>query len=169
MPKKHLGYEFGYVNNNKTTNVMNTQKHHSRIRKFAIEIARALKLQEAGEFVIVFSDESYVNTNHIPGTSWMHEKKKVSRPSGKGERLVILHAISTTDFVCEYTDSGMGIEEGRYGGDGGSLVKRNTAEWIWRIKFGLWLMPTLGVMLFPTVLDLASLSCLMVARSRSKL
>ena len=134
LPKKHLGYEFGYVNNNKTTNVMNTQKRHSRIRKFAIEMARALKLQEAGEFVMVFTDETYINTNHIPGTSWMHEGRKVGRPSGKGKRLVILHAISTTDFVCEYTDSGMGIEEGRYGGDGGSLVKRNTAEWIWPAK-----------------------------------
>ena len=132
--KKHLGYEFSYVNNNKTTNIMNTQKRHSRIRKFAIEMARALKLQEAGEFVMVFTDETYINTNHIPGTSWMHEGRKVGRPSGKGKRLVILHAISTTDFICEYTDSGMGIEEGRYGGDGGSLVKRNTAEWIWPAK-----------------------------------
>ena len=93
-----------------------------------------MKLQEAGEFVVVFTDETYINTNHIPCTSWMHEGKKVSRPSGKGKRLVILHALSTTDFVCEYTDSGMGIEEGRYGGDDGSLVPRNTAKWIWPAK-----------------------------------
>ena len=30
--------------------------------------------------------------------------------------------------------SGMGIEEGRYGGDSGSLVPRNAAEWIWPAK-----------------------------------
>jgi hypothetical protein len=133
--KKHLGYGFNYVNNHTVgSGTMDTKKRHAKIRKFAIEISRALKLQEGGEFVIAFTDESYVNQNHVPGATWLHGDKKVERPSGKGKRLVILHAITTGDFLCEYMDGGKGIEEGRYGGDGVSMVSRNTAEWIWPAK-----------------------------------
>ena len=113
---------------------MDPKKRHSKIRKFAIEMSRALKLESEGGWVLIWTDESYVNQNHIPGTTWIHEAKKVERPTGKGKRLVILHAISADDFVCEYMDSGMGIEEGRYGKDGTEMKERKTAEWIWPAK-----------------------------------
>ena len=75
--KKHLVYEFSYVNNNKTTNIMNTQKRHSRIRKFAIEMARALKLQEAGE-LSADGDE--------PAPTSTRSKKESPAPSARSSK-----------------------------------------------------------------------------------
>ena len=58
--RKHLQYEFQYVNGKTRFNI-NNKKRHTRIRKFAIEISRALKLQATGRWVIVFTDETYIH------------------------------------------------------------------------------------------------------------
>jgi transposase len=130
--KEHLGYHFGYKKG-KSATYMKPKARHARIRKFAIEMSRALEMESGGDWRIVFTDESYINQNHSPLTTWQKEGKDAKSPSGKGKRLVILHAISTGDFVCEYIgdESGMGIEEG---GVKGIMQPENTAEWVWEAK-----------------------------------
>ena len=126
---EHLGYKFGYKT--KKAHLMKPKARHARIWKFAIEMSRALKMQATGDWAVVFTDESYVNQNHAPLTTWLAEGKGASTPSGKGKRLVIVHAISTDDFVCEYLDTGVGVSES------GFQQKReqaNTAEWVWQAK-----------------------------------
>ena len=130
--KEHLGYHFGYKKG-KSATYMKPKARHSRIRKFAIEMSRALRMEAGGGWRIVFTDESYINQNHSPLTTWQKGGKEAKSPSGKGKRLVILHAISTGDFVCEYMDdgSGLGIEEG---GFAGVMQAEDTAEWVWEAK-----------------------------------
>src|ERR1700722_7451249 len=47
--------------------------------------------------VVVYTDESYVNANHAASHTWYHESMKISRPSGRGKRLIILHAVTKYD------------------------------------------------------------------------
>ena len=117
-------------------------KRHLRIRKFMIEMDRALRMQDAeylegkleirGEFVIVFTDETYIHSTHAPLTSWLDDSGYVSK-SAKGKRLVILNAITMADFVVDRDESGFPIEENSLGKSARALDKdpRPTAEWIW--------------------------------------
>ena len=63
-----------------------------------IQYSEALKEEEAGRCIIVYTDESYVNVNHAHKTTWYSrlatEKNEVVRPTGKGKRLVLLHAFT---------------------------------------------------------------------------
>ena len=101
MLKHHLGLEFKYTK--KDGGVMSGPKRHSRIRKFVIELSRAIQMEDdgKGEFVICFTDESYIHQNHGPKTSWVNPQKVkgVNRASGKGRRLIILHAITRYGFL----------------------------------------------------------------------
>ena len=55
---------------------MSGPKRHMRIRKFMIDMSRALKLagdNDDGdeEYVVAFTDESYIHQNHSRLTSWV--------------------------------------------------------------------------------------------------
>ena len=51
------------------------------------------------------TDESYVNTHHAPSTTWyqpgLPEKNDVVRPSGKGKRLVLVHAFTKDGWLSD--------------------------------------------------------------------
>jgi hypothetical protein len=49
----------------------------------------------------IYLDESYVNKNHSNDFTWYsgEDGPWVQKPSGKGERLIILHAMSSTGWV----------------------------------------------------------------------
>ena len=74
-----------------------------QIRDFLVELDGYTRAIDNGDdtHVFVFTDESYVNTNHGLKKSYM--KKDDSKNSGvkvktgKGRRLVILHAITLDD------------------------------------------------------------------------
>jgi len=95
----HLGMEYRYTK--KKGVLMNGAKRHTRIRKFMIEMNRALELEKTGDYVIVFTDESYIHQNHSRLTSWVKRgtREVEGGPSGKGKRLIILHAITRFGFI----------------------------------------------------------------------
>jgi hypothetical protein len=95
-----MGYRYGKAN---VIGKMNDAWYVSRIRTFLIQYSQALKEQEEGRCVIVYTDESYVNTNHARMQTWYSdiatEKNDVVRPSGKGKRLVLLHAFTRDGWL----------------------------------------------------------------------
>ena len=64
--------------------------------------------------VFVFTDESYVNTNHGSGKSYMFrdasKNMELKLKSGKGRRLVILHSITLDGPLCDYLDNGFPVD-----------------------------------------------------------
>ena len=70
-------------------------KRHMRIRKFVIEMNRALKLEEGGDYVTMRTDESYIHQNHSSSTSGVKANgNSFCNTTSKGKRLFIPHAIT---------------------------------------------------------------------------
>lgn len=90
-----MGYVYDYAN---IIGQINDVYKQERIRAFMIQYNRALQLQSAGTHIIVYTDESYVHTAHARSMTWFNpfdeEGGDVVRPSTKGIRLVILHAMT---------------------------------------------------------------------------
>ena len=63
-------------------------------RQFIVRYNKALQEQEDGAAVVVYSDESYVNTHHHAQYGWFGPEMSLRSPSGKGARLIILHALT---------------------------------------------------------------------------
>jgi transposase len=82
---------------------MNDEWYAARIRTFLLQYSRAVVDQQEGRCVIVYTDESYVNVNHARKFTWYHpeapEKNDVVRASGKGKRLVLLHAFTQDGWL----------------------------------------------------------------------
>ena len=90
-----MGYIYEYAN---VIGQINDEYKRARIRAFMIQYNRALQLQSAGTHIIVYTDESYVHTAHARSMTWFNpfaeEGGDVVRPSTKGIRLAILHAMT---------------------------------------------------------------------------
>ena len=56
-----MGYRYGKTN---VIGKMNDVWYTARIRTYLIQYSEALKEEEVGRCVIVYTDESYVNANH---------------------------------------------------------------------------------------------------------
>ena len=95
-----LGYRYGKGN---VIGKMNDEWYAARIRTFLLQYSRAVVEQQQGRCIIVYTDESYVNVNHARQFTWYHpeapEKNDVVRPSGKGKRLVLLHAFTQDGWL----------------------------------------------------------------------
>jgi len=104
-----MGYRYGKGN---VIGKMNDAWYMSRIRTFLIQYSQALKEEQEGRCVIVYTDESYVNINHARKQTWYSdiatEKSDVVRPSGRGRRLVLLHAFTQDGWLshdkCVHND-----------------------------------------------------------------
>ncbi len=130
MLRKHMGFEYAYTKKKGT--FMAGEKRHARIRKFVIEMNRALQKQADGTHVIVFTDETYIHQNHSPLMSWVRKSDHgVEKTSSKGKRLIVLHAITTDGFVLMRDADNKPIEEFAIDGDMSPLP---TAEWIWEVR-----------------------------------
>ena len=69
-----------------------TPKRRRRIRRYIIELSRALQLEKAGTYVIVYMDETYCHQHHAPKRAWMG-KEGVDQKD-KGPRIIIVQAIT---------------------------------------------------------------------------
>jgi hypothetical protein len=136
----HLGHRYRYTKRRPT--FTDTKKRHTRIRKFIIEMDRALHLQNAtyvagkfvvrGDYVIVFTDETYIHQTHSPLTSWVPENDpSVGKTSSKGKRLIVLNATTMDDFVLTRDAAGFPIAEESLGKTATKMAPVATAEWIW--------------------------------------
>jgi transposase len=96
-----MGYLYGKAN---VIGKMNDAWYVARIRTFLIQYSKALIDQQEGRCIIVYTDESYVNANHARKSTWYSplssEKNDVVRPSGKGKRLVLLHAFTKDGWLA---------------------------------------------------------------------
>ena len=99
-----MGYRYGKAN---VIGKMNDVWYTARIRTFLIQYSEALKEEQAGRCIIVYTDESYVNANHARKLTWYSpvatEKNEVVRPTGKGKRLVLLHAFTKDGWLANDT------------------------------------------------------------------
>jgi transposase/DNA modification methylase len=99
-----MGYCYGKAN---VIGKMNDVWYTARIRTYLIQYSEALKEEEAGRCVIVYTDESYVNANHARKTTWYSpdatEKNEIVRPTGRGKRLVLLHAFTKDGWLTNDT------------------------------------------------------------------
>ena len=60
---------------------------------------RALKEQEKGDCIIVFTDETYIHQNNSPLMPWVKpDDKSVEKTTSKGKRLMVLYAITSDDL-----------------------------------------------------------------------
>jgi transposase len=95
-----MGYRYGKAN---VIGKMNDVWYTARIRTFLIQYSEALKEEQAGQCIIVYTDESYVNANHARKMTWYSpvatEKNEVVRSTGKGKRLVLLHAFTKDGWL----------------------------------------------------------------------
>jgi transposase len=122
---------------------MDPIKRHQRIRKYIIEMDRALHMQDSryvegkfevrGEYVLVFTDETYIHQTHAPLTSWLDSSGFVSKPT-KGKRLIVLNAMTTDNFLVTRDAQGYPITEESMGKGAGAMKAVPTAEWIWEAK-----------------------------------
>jgi hypothetical protein len=108
---------------------------------FIIKYSHCLKEQREGKIVLVYWDESYIHTNHDVGHGWGDE----IHGNGRGQRLILSHAMTKDGLVCGVKGGKPGIKGvnsrmplrqpvmGRSGGDctpagAGPL----SAEWVWQ-------------------------------------
>ena len=72
---------------------------------------------EECDFVFVFTDETYVHRNHSSKNSYMSSNSTINRSSSKGQRLVILHAITPFGPLCEREENGVPVSDLKWNGD----------------------------------------------------
>ena len=99
--------------------------HSSRVAKFIVDYNRALLEEENGVYVIVYTDESYIHSNHARQFGWFKEGKvpTVDRTRRTG-RHVIFHAITKDGLLCA----------SRCDADGDLSVQTENAEYIYEVE-----------------------------------
>jgi transposase len=90
-------------------------------------------------YILCFTDESYCYQNHSAKNSYVHKDSVINKSTSKGERLIILHAITDKVPIAELDDNGYPICD-LFQGDGENdnpkFYKRPdgklTAECMWK-------------------------------------
>ena len=62
---------------------------------FVQDIDHALKEQAAGRAIIVYMDESYCHTNHMPGKCWCGDSVGQVERSRSKDSLVVINTVVT--------------------------------------------------------------------------
>lgn len=90
-----MGFRYGRAND---IGKINDPFYLARIRSFFLSYSEALVEEKAGRCVIVYTDETHVHATHNLKFTWYNpedpQKNDVVHPSGKGPRLIIIHAIT---------------------------------------------------------------------------
>ena len=109
-----LGYRHGRLRATYTL----TEERRDRIELFIDKYLSAIKRAEESNCVVVYLDESFVNTRHSPSRGWtpkMYNAKRVNndnvssaptekrgdRKSNKGQRLIMIHAMTRDGLLCK--------------------------------------------------------------------
>ena len=102
MILNNIGYRYGKAN---FIGAMNDVARRQRIRTFLSQYSAALKEKD---IIIVFTDESYVHSNHSRTMTWYNPLvgNAVYKDSG-GKRLIILHAMCAYGLVVKVSRDGM--------------------------------------------------------------
>lgn len=94
------------------------------LRDFLVKLSEKYTIWKSYEnpddcpFVFVFTDESYVNKKDGVSMSYFGtEAAEFNRGSSKGDRLIILHAITPQGPLTEYDDNGLPADRIQWNGD----------------------------------------------------
>ena len=75
------------------------------IGSYLIDYVAAKKRVAEGEVVAVCTDESFIHQGHQRGSSYFgNNSSAFNKKSGKGPRLIILHAMAEDGPICDYED-----------------------------------------------------------------
>ena len=123
----------------------------ARIRQFLVQMDLVKSAEDAGQAVFVYMDESFVHQAHGSAYSFFPSDEDgvvqdgMGRTSGKGLRMIMVHAITKWGPLAKLCD-GFPIEEGwfktkesgkgKQGGKGFSLEDAETAEFLWQAGEG---------------------------------
>ena len=95
-----LGYRWG---ESRTVGGMTASARIARGVTYMKELSLAIEEENSGSAVICYSDESYVNVRHKIQYTWYSiyspQTNEVGGPSSKGEREIIIHAITKFGLV----------------------------------------------------------------------
>ncbi|CAN0312171.1 unnamed protein product [Ectocarpus sp. 4 AP-2014] len=120
----------------------------ARIRRFLVEMSAALTQEEKKEAVIVYMDESFCHQLHGSAYSYFLTdddgvvQDGMGRTSGKGLRMIMVHAITKGGALAAVDENNFPIPEGWFkpkdkgkGRQGaGSMGTEETAEMLWQAK-----------------------------------
>lgn len=126
-----------------------TEERMARIRQFLVEMDRAYSLEQKGDAVIVYMDESFIHQAHGSAYSYFFTDENgvthdgFGRTSGKGSRMIMVHAITKHGPLVTRDENGVPIEEGWFTGEKGKAGRGSdsfkmrstpTAEFLWQAK-----------------------------------
>jgi transposase len=98
-----LGYNYG---KSKWIGNMNRKDMLKRNTVFMKAFAKDLVMEDAGSHIIVYMDESYIHKNLSRNYTWFNpdspQTNEVNKTPSKGERLIIVHAMSIFGLLTEY-------------------------------------------------------------------
>jgi hypothetical protein len=97
---RSLGYRWG---RSQSVGTMTIAARRARTVVYMKELSLAISEENLGGAIICFTDESYVNVRHKIQFTWWSpyspQRNEVGGPSGRGEREIILHAISKFGLI----------------------------------------------------------------------
>ena len=70
-----------------------------------------ITLGDECDFIFVFTDETYIHRTHAHKMSYLGSDSTINRSASKGERLVILHAITPFGPLCERDERGIPVSD----------------------------------------------------------
>ncbi|CAM9976181.1 unnamed protein product [Ectocarpus sp. 8 AP-2014] len=114
----------------------------ARIRRFLVEMDMAKAAEDAGLAVIVYMDESFVHQAHGSPYSYFPSDEDgvvqdgIGRTTGKGLRMIMVHAITKWGPLAKLCDE-FPIEEGWFKETGSGkkeMEYEETAEFLWQAK-----------------------------------
>lgn len=77
---------------------------------FCRELDAALKLEQRGDAIIIYMDESYCHLQHLPGKMWFRDvdvgTERAERSRNKGSLAIMVHAMCKDGWVCERDENG---------------------------------------------------------------
>lgn len=102
--KHFMGYSYSDVDSKK---VERNEARPDIIRAYLLDLANAYELSETedSDYIMVFTDESYIHSNSAPKMTWKKEGDRVPRTRSKGTRICILHAITKDGPLTHAADA----------------------------------------------------------------
>ena len=125
-------------------NPLYKEEHRQKQKTYLLQYSHAMMREEAGDAVIVYHDESYINTRHTNNCSWFCDDietamslvgsvngNRVGTGAGQGDRLIMVHAVTKHGLLRFGTNHIVDNQSGS-----STMEKHPTAELIFKEKNG---------------------------------